>query len=179
MSNSIKFFKGGSITKLAEYRRSYGSAQTTEVAYIVEENKHITVYSSNGDNRTFKKGTKLLVSFQGKREVKESTFKAWLNKVAKEEIEQLAERRLELDNQAKQRIENESKAIKDVTANVIENRIVFIGLLENLRQLKEEGKKDEWHISANQMVQFAFGERTQKWAISFQQVMQIIKANAK
>lgn len=177
MSNSIKFFKGGSITKLAEYRRSYGKPQTMEVAYIVERHNEIIIYDYFGNSRTFRKGTKLLVLFQGKREVKESTFNTWHKKQLKEQLKRINDRKEKAQIEANQRIENESNAIKEVTENVILNRIVFVGLLEDLKQLKEDGKKDEWHIKANQMVQFAFGERTQKWSISFQQVMKIIKEN--
>jgi hypothetical protein len=176
MSSSIKFLKNGEVVKLREFSRSYGGQETIKVSFIVENENSIDVYGETGFWRTFKKGTKLLVDFNGK-EVKESTFKKWLNQNTKDLEKARLERISNFEAEKQERLKNEEFAKQEVAKNVIENKLVFVEMLEKLKGLKEENKKDEWHIEANKMVQFALVESVEKNLISFKDALNIIKEN--
>ena len=59
-------FKNATIVKLREYSRAYGKPETITSAYLFETDKHITTVDEIGrEVRTFRKGTRLLISFTG------------------------------------------------------------------------------------------------------------------
>lgn len=63
----MKVLSNCSLTKLREYRQSYGSQETLNVPYIKEFANEIWLCNECGEHtRTMKKGTKLLISFIGK-----------------------------------------------------------------------------------------------------------------
>ena len=77
--------KNATIVKLREYSRAYGKPETITSAYLFETDKHITTVDEIGrEVRTFRKGTRLLISFSGDtisgddfiREVEEAKEKA-------------------------------------------------------------------------------------------------------
>ena len=58
--------KNATIVKLREYSRAYGKPETITSAYLFETDKHITTVDEIGrEVRTFRKGTRLLISFTG------------------------------------------------------------------------------------------------------------------
>ena len=58
--------KNATIVKLREYSRAYGKPETITSAYLFETDKHITTVDEIGrEVRTFRKGTRLLISFSG------------------------------------------------------------------------------------------------------------------
>lgn len=58
--------KNAKVVKLREYSRAYGKPETITSAYLFETDKHITTVDEIGrEVRTFRKGTRLLISFSG------------------------------------------------------------------------------------------------------------------
>ena len=59
-------FKNAKVVKLREYSRAYGKPETITSAYLFETDKQITTIDEIGrEVRTFRKGTRLLISFSG------------------------------------------------------------------------------------------------------------------
>lgn len=79
----MKILTKTSVTKRVEYSQSYGGAETIECAFIKEFDKEIQMVSQTGNHiRTFKKGTKLLISFKGV-EITERQFSLRVKKAKK------------------------------------------------------------------------------------------------
>lgn len=179
MSNSVKFLKDVIVQKRKEYGRSYGAIEVLFYPVAVEHEGHIMLMNDGLQVRKMKKGTKLLVSFDGK-EISEKDFNAKIKKVQKQ-----------IDYDWKARIEKEEKErlICSMLKNnereriekfITDNRITFEGNVSYLKQLKAQENKEEWHKIANQMVQFAMENHYgKKWVLSFTEVMQMINDQIK
>lgn len=104
----MKILKNCTIVKLREYSQSYGQPETIKVSFIKEFEKEIHLISSTGiHQRTMKKGTKVLISFDGK-EIKESTFIASTKKALNllNENRKLIEQQRQIENDKRQELEN-------------------------------------------------------------------------
>lgn len=83
METTYKILANCQLTKLKEYSQSYGGPETIDYSFIKEFNNEIRCFWSDGSHiRTFKKGTKLLISFKG-TEISEKAFKIRVNKAIK------------------------------------------------------------------------------------------------
>lgn len=90
----MKTLANATVTKLRESAQSYGAPETIRAAFIKEFNNEIQLFDELGRHqRTMRKGTKLLISFDGK-EITERTFDLRTNKALKAHKEDLAERKL-------------------------------------------------------------------------------------
>jgi hypothetical protein len=101
----VRILKDAEVQKLREYSRSYGSPTVIKVPYVLEKEDKILLLNDRGVvQRTMKKGTKVLISWSGK-EIKVSTFCAYIQKNQKEYLAKVEEEKK--NQEEKQRIDDE------------------------------------------------------------------------
>lgn len=127
----MKILSNCELSKLKEYAKSYGNTEVLNIPFIHEYENTIICYNKTGKHlRTFKKGTKLLVSFKGK-EISQRSYKMRINKAIKaENIE--AKEKLEkvflIETISQKKHLEQSEALK----NIFINDSLFLSKIKNM-----------------------------------------------
>lgn len=136
---TYKILTDCTINKLKELSKSYGKPETVRSPYILDFENEIQLISHTGEHqRTFKKGTKLLISYSG-TEISERAYKMRINKAKKEwEIKQQEQREIQKEQEkiTAQKVQKQKEILKSE----------FLRNPEFLQQIKdkintESGKK--------------------------------------
>lgn len=114
-----KILANATVSKLKEYRMSYGGVEEVHYPFIIEYNDKIELIGKSGNvQRTMRKYTKVLQSWQG-TEITERAFNMRVKKAKKAYNESVV-----ISKQESERIKSENDAIKNGLEDVLEDAIM-------------------------------------------------------